>query len=309
MEPGPIPILIASAPRRIRSRVASAVPTLPAMTGVEGNVFLRVFSAARTPSLWPCEESRQRMSTLAAISSRARSTRSAPAPTAAPTRSRPSESLQAFGYLICFWMSLTVIRPFSAPALSTTRSFSIRCSCRSCLACSSVVPGEQVTRSLLRHPGGDRKVHPGLEPQVAVRQDSDELARGVDDRDPGDPEAGHHGERLRDLLVGKAGDRVDDHAALRPFHLVDLGRLVSDAEVLVDDAEPAVLRDRDREPRLGDGVHRRRDHRDVQRDVRGELGLQVGHRGVDLGARRNEQDVVEGEGEGDGRDGRRHTDS
>ena len=38
---------------------------------------------------------------------------SLPTPIAAPQRSRPSESLHAFGYLTAFWMSLTVIRPFS----------------------------------------------------------------------------------------------------------------------------------------------------------------------------------------------------
>ena len=34
-------------------------------------------------------------------------------PTAAPTRSRPSESFEAFGYFTIFWMSLTVMSPFS----------------------------------------------------------------------------------------------------------------------------------------------------------------------------------------------------
>ena len=43
---------------------------------------------------------------------RARSA-SLPTPIAAPTRSRPRPSLQAFGYLIIFWMSLTVISPLS----------------------------------------------------------------------------------------------------------------------------------------------------------------------------------------------------
>ena len=51
-------------------------------------------------------------------------------PTAAPTRKRPSESLHAFGYLIAFWMSLTVIRPLSLKSLSTTSSFSTFALCR-----------------------------------------------------------------------------------------------------------------------------------------------------------------------------------
>src|SRR5450756_2913716 len=53
MEPGPMPIFTASAPRRTRSRVPSAVATFPARTGVEGNLLFRDFRAESTPSLWP----------------------------------------------------------------------------------------------------------------------------------------------------------------------------------------------------------------------------------------------------------------
>ena len=42
--------------------------------------------------------------------------------------------------------------------------------------------------------------------------------------------------------------------------------------VLVDDAEAAFLRDRDREARFGDRVHRRGQQRDVERDGAGEAG-------------------------------------
>src|ERR1019366_7716408 len=146
MEPGPMPIFTASAPRRTRSRVPSAVATLPARTGTDGNFFFRDESASSTPSLWPCEESSTRRSTFAATSSRARSRRSVVAPTAAATRRRPNESLHALGYLICFWMSLTVMRPLRLPARSTTSSFSMRWRWRSSFACSSVVPGGHVTR-------------------------------------------------------------------------------------------------------------------------------------------------------------------
>ena len=77
---------------------------------------------------------------------RARGCRAA-TPTAAPTRRRPSESLQACGYLICFWMSLTVMRPFRLKSRSTTRSFSTLCLWRISLASSRVVPTETVMRS------------------------------------------------------------------------------------------------------------------------------------------------------------------
>ena len=146
IEPGPTPTLTASTPRAIRSRAPSNVATLPAISGTSGKRSLIRFAAAMTFSLWPCDESRQRRSTLAATSAAQRSSRSAPEPTAAATRSRPSASLQAFGYSCAFLMSLTVISPLRFPSSSTTRSFSMRCLCSSALAASRVVPTGAVTR-------------------------------------------------------------------------------------------------------------------------------------------------------------------
>src|SRR5688500_20021137 len=45
--------------------------------------------------------------------------------------------------------------------------------------------------------------------------------------------------------------------------------------VLVNDADAAFLRERDREPRLGDGIHCRRDDRDVQAQGARELRLEL----------------------------------
>jgi hypothetical protein len=53
---------------------------------------------------------------------------SSPTPMAAPTRSRPMASLQALGYFLIFSISLMVIMPVRRPFLSTTSSFSMRCS-------------------------------------------------------------------------------------------------------------------------------------------------------------------------------------
>ena len=102
-----------------------------------------------TPWLWPCAVSTTSTSTWAATSASARSTVFRAVPIAAPQRSRPSESLQAFGYLIAFWMSLTVIRPLRRNALSTTSSFSTLWRCRISRASSRVVPTGTVIRSSL----------------------------------------------------------------------------------------------------------------------------------------------------------------
>ena len=112
----------------------------------------------------------------------------------------------------------------------------------------------------------------------------------------GDPVLRHQLERLVDPVVGGERDRVDDHAALRTLHAVDLRGLFLDGEVLVDDAEAALLRHRDGEPRLGDGVHRCAEQRHVEPDARREAGGHVGLVGQDPRVPRDEQDVVEGEG-------------
>ena len=59
------------------------------------------------------------------------------------------------------------------------------------------------------------------------------------------------------------------------------------------DAEAALLRDRDREARLGDRVHRRRHERNVERDAAGEAGLEGDVAGYDEGMCGDQQDVVE----------------
>ncbi len=120
----------------------------------------------------------------------------------------------------------------------------------------------------VRHERRDGLRRVGLEAEVAVREDADEHALVVRDRDTGDAVALHQLERLGDGVRRSERDGLDDHPRLGALDLVDLGDLLSDGEVPVDDPETALARERDREARLGDGVHRRRDQRDVQRDRR-----------------------------------------
>ena len=117
----------------------------------------------------------------------------------------------------------------------------------------------------------------------------------VGDRDARDLVVRHQLERVADERVGRQRDRLDDHPGLGALHLVDLGDLVLDREVAVDDADAALARERDREPRLGDGVHRRRDDRDAELDRARQARARrdVVRQHARLG--RHEQDVVEGE--------------
>ena len=108
--------------------------------------------------------------------------------------------------------------------------------------------GDQV---LLGHQLGDRLVELGLPAQVAVGEDAHELAVIVGHRHAGDLEVRHQLEGGADRLVGAHRHRVDDHPRLGALDAVDLGRLRLDRHVLVDDADAALLRQRDREARLG----------------------------------------------------------
>ena len=79
-----------------------------------------------------------------------------------------------------------------------------------------------------------------------------------------------------------SGGIVIGSAATPRFEALDLahlGRLRLRAEVLVDDADAAFLRDGDREARLGDGVHRRGNERDVELDLRVRRVLRETSRG------------------------------
>jgi hypothetical protein len=61
----------------------------------------------------------------------------------------------------------------------------------------------------------------------------------------------------------------------------------------MEDADPALARERDREARLGDRVHRGRDDRDREVDRAGEAGARRNVVRQDVGLGRDEQDVVE----------------
>ncbi len=149
IEPAPMPTFTASTPSRTSASVASAVATLPAIRSTSGKRRRSSRTTSSTPWLWPCAVSTTSTSTWAATSASARSTVLRAVPIAAPQRSRPSESLQALGYLIAFWMSLTVISPLRLNALSTTSSFSTLWRCRIARASSRVVPTGTVIRSSL----------------------------------------------------------------------------------------------------------------------------------------------------------------
>ena len=65
-------------------------------------------------------------------------------PTPAPQRRRPWSSFAESGYLICFSMSLIVIRPLRFPSASTIGNFSFLAFASISLASSNVIPSGAV---------------------------------------------------------------------------------------------------------------------------------------------------------------------
>jgi hypothetical protein len=153
--------------------------------------------------------------------------------------------------------------------------------------------GDQV---LLGHQVVDPLVEVLLEAEVAVGEDADELPVRGGDGHARDLVGRHDPEGLADALVRPHGDRIHDHAGLAALHLVHLFRLHLDGQVLVDDAHAALLGEGDGEARLGDGIHGRREDRNVQADPAAGEGAQVHLVGMDLGEARDDRHVVESEG-------------
>ncbi len=151
---------------------------------------------------------------------------------------------------------------------------------------------------ILGHDVGNRLLEPGFETQIPVGENAHQFAR-LGDRHAGDAVFLHQGEGFVDLLVRIHGDRVDDHAAFALFDLVDLQGLIGRGHVLVNNPDAAFTRHADRRPRLGDGIHRRRKKRDVQRDFRGQPGGKVNVLGQDGGSGGQQEDIIEGQTFGD----------
>ncbi len=96
-------------------------------------------------------------------------------------------------------------------------------------------------------------------------------------------------------MAGSDDHRIAQHAGLIALDARHLGGLLARREVLVDDAHAAFLRDSDRQASLGDCVHGGGHERQIKLDVAGKAGCEGGVLGQDLGVRRHQQHVVEGE--------------
>ena len=94
---------------------------------------------------------------------------------------------------------------------------------------------------------------------------------------------------------GRDRDRLLHHAALETLDLGDFRGLGLGRHVLVDDADAALLGERDRQARFRHRVHGGGKQRDVQLDGAGEAGFEADFAGEDGRVGGYEEDVVERE--------------
>src|SRR2546426_1103398 len=134
-----------------------------------------------------------------------------------------------------------------------------------------------------------------LELQVGVGDEANQAPGVSHDRDPRDAEPLHQAHRLTQRPVRPQGDRVQDHPRLAALHAVPLGPLAVDRHILVDHADPALARDRDRHLGFGDRVHRSGYEGDVEGNAAGEARAHVYVPRMYAREPRNEQNVVESE--------------
>ena len=126
-----------------------------------------------------------------------------------------------------------------------------------------------------RHHLPDAARHVGLEAQVAVRDDADELPVRIHNRDAADLVLLHQIEGVADGIVLRDGDRIVDHAVLGTLHTAHLRGLLGNGHVLVDDAYAPFAGQGNGQRRFGHGVHGGGHDGDVERDITRETGLDI----------------------------------
>ncbi len=116
---------------------------------------------------------------------------------------------------------------------------------------------------LLGHHFRDRNVETRFKTQIAISDDADEMTVFVHNRHAADVKTLHHLERFAHRTIGTDRNRIDDHSRFRAFYFIDFFGLPFDGQVLVNDADAALLRERDCQGCFSHGVHRRRAERNL----------------------------------------------
>ena len=118
-----------------------------------------------------------------------------------------------------------------------------------------------------------RFIKTGFKAQIAAGDDADQFFP-IDDRHPGDIFSAGQFHHFAHGHIWRYGNGVFDDAAFVFFYPQHFAGLLIDGHIFVDDADAAFLGDGDCQPGFGDGIHCRRNQRDIQGDRSGELSFQ-----------------------------------
>src|SRR5580700_1479914 len=157
--------------------------------------------------------------------------------------------------------------------------------------------GDQI---FLGHHAVDGNIEAAFKAEIAIGENAGKPAV-LGDWNAGDFVLAHDFESIANFVRRRHGDGIDDHATLRALHLVDFVGLLFDAQVAMDNAESALLRQCNRHVRFGNGVHGCADNGNIQNDVASQLGLGTCRRWNHVGARGQKKNIVEGESFGYGK--------
>ena len=130
---------------------------------------------------------------------------------------------------------------------------------------------------------------------VAIGDDPHDAPRLVDHRKAGDAVAFLQRLGIGERLVGAQGDGIVDDTGFEPLDAAHLAGLILDGEIAVNDPHATRLRHADGHARLGHGVHRRTQQRNVEVDGLGDPRAGVGGAGQHVRCRGHQQNVIKGE--------------
>ena len=95
--------------------------------------------------------------------------------------------------------------------------------------------------------------------------------------------------------IGTNSHRVLNHSRFRTLHLTNLGSLLFNRKVSVQDSDTALASHRNRHARLGHRIHRRRKQRNTQADLLRQLSRCINLRGNNIGQFGKKQNVIVGQ--------------
>ena len=151
----------------------------------------------------------------------------------------------------------------------------------------------------VRHQFGNKLVGMFGKAHVTVGKDACQPAAGFHDRNARNRIVRHDRSCFGQRCIRGNSDRIDHHSRFKALHLTNCRALFLDRKVAVQDSDATQLRHDNCHPRFGYGIHRRRKHRNVERNGLGQARPCVRLARQDRRSAGLQQHVVEGKAKGD----------